>query len=241
MPAAKSSKRRSALPTRWIKGFAEVQAYQPALKLKFEVAPLEARQFVRSVPRGGGAKTPSWVTPIGRGLRLSQRESKDAVRVMGTDRLHLLEGLINDAKKLRVWSDDSAGTSAWEVVFNSGRFVLMISPEIWRGFSGEGQMLDRLAGRDWEARSRACRPSLRGRPAWMSMESRRSSLTRPQIDGALAMLGVRGLVGYDMTEGAYFHRELPFDVTAAVELQPRLKDARKLVAEKKGAHHAEGG
>jgi predicted nucleic acid-binding Zn finger protein len=40
-------------------------------------------------------------------------------------------------------------------------------------------------------------------------------------------------VGYDASEGAYFHRELPFDMEMIETLQPRLKDARALVAEKK--------
>src|SRR5207244_3983860 len=49
---------------------------------------------------------------------------------------------------------------------------------------------------------------------------------------ALAKLGARGLVGYDLAEGAYFHRELPFDLSQVERLQPRLIDARKLLAEK---------
>ena len=222
------------LPVRWLKGFTEVQAYQATLKLKFEISAAEARQFVRNIPRGGGAKIPSWVTPVGHGLRLSQRESKDAVRVIGTDRLRLLEGLINSAKQLRVWGDDVAGTSAWEIVCQSGRFVLMISPEVYRGFSGEGQMLQKLASRDWEA----ALPRVRAELCWQARVNvdeivRRSGLAREQVESALAVLGARGLVGFDMTEGAYFHRELPFDLEAVESLQPRLKDARHLVAENK--------
>lgn len=48
---------------------------------------------------------------------------------------------------------------------------------------------------------------------------------------ALARLGARGLVGYDLSEGAFFQRVLPFDLDGVEELQPRLKDARKLVAD----------
>ncbi|MBX9691463.1 MAG: SWIM zinc finger domain-containing protein, partial [Cyanobacteria bacterium] len=39
-------------------------------------------------------------------------------------------------------------------------------------------------------------------------------------------------VGYDLSEGKYFHRELPFDVEMVADLQPRLLKARKLVEEK---------
>jgi predicted nucleic acid-binding Zn finger protein len=220
------------LPTRWLKGFTEVQAYQAGLTMKLEVPAVEARQFVRSLPRGGGAKTPSWVTAIGRGLRLSQRESKDGVRVIGTERLRLLEHLILGCQSLRIWADADSGTSAWEAVFRSGRFLLMISPEVFRGFSGEGQILSQLATGNWEA----ALPRVRAELAWQARVDvgaivSRNGLSRPQVEAALAALGARGLVGYDVTEGAYFHRELPFDIEAVESLQPRLKDARKVVAE----------
>jgi hypothetical protein len=226
--------KKVSLPLRWLKGFTEVQAYQPALKLKFEVPASEARQFVRGLPRGTGPKTPSWVTAMGRGIRLSQRESKMAVRVNGIERLRLLENLVDAATSLRVWGDDDSGTSGWEAVFKSGRFLLMLSPELSRGFSGEGQMLQKLAGRDWEA----ALPRVRAELAWQARVDVdaivvRSGLSKAQVDGALAVLGARGLVGYDVTEQAYFHRELPFDLEAVESLQPRLKEARKLVAEGK--------
>jgi predicted nucleic acid-binding Zn finger protein len=41
--------------------------------------------------------------------------------------------------------------------------------------------------------------------------------------------GARGLVGFDLAEGAYFHRELPFDLDKVESLEPRLVDARKLI------------
>jgi hypothetical protein len=154
--------------------------------------------------------------------------------VAGTDRLQLLDPLLPLATGLRIWSDDGAGTSAWEVQFRSGRYVLMISPELSRGFSGEGQLLTRLAGKEWEA----ALPHARAALAWQARVdpdaiAGGAGLSRRQVDGALAVLGARGLVGYDAAEGAYFHRELPFDLETVEALQPRLKDARKLVAESK--------
>jgi hypothetical protein len=222
------------LPVRWIKAFAEVQAYQPGLQLKFEVSGDEARRFVQSLPRGVGPKTPSWVMPIGSGLRLSQRPSTDAVRVLGIERLRLLDHLVPRAKALRIWGDADVGTSAWELIFPSGRFTLMISPELSRGFSGEGQILAQLAGREWEW----ALPRVRAELAWQARVDvdavvRRSGLQRSEVQSALALLGTRGLVGYDLSEGAYFHREVPFDLEAVASLQPRLKGARKLLVDQK--------
>ena len=49
------------------------------------------------------------------------------------------------------------------------------------------------------------------------------------IEAGLAVLGARGLAGYDTSSGRYFHRVLPFDVDKVEQLQPRLKNARGLV------------
>src|SRR5260370_930248 len=59
-----------------------------------------------------------------------------------------------------------------------------------------------------------------------------SSLTPKQVEAALAVLGSRGLVGYDLARRAYFHRELPFDMEKVESLHPRLLDARTLVEAK---------
>src|SRR6185369_5301407 len=48
------------------------------------------------------------------------------------------------------------------------------------------------------------------------------------VGAALAELGSLGLVGYDLAEGVYFHRELPFDVSRIERLNPRLAGAREL-------------
>src|SRR5262249_37194827 len=60
------------------------------------------------------------------------------------------------------------------------------------------------------------------------------------VAAALAELGALGLVGYDLAEGAYFHRELPFDVSRIERLHPRLARARGLARAGAGAVDAEG-
>lgn len=219
------------LPIRWIKGFTEVQAYLPALKPRFTIPAVEAVRFLRSLPRSG--RQASWVTVLGRGLRLSQRETKDAVRVTGADRIRILEPMLIHARELRVWADESSAVSAWEVIFPTGRFSILISPELSRGFSGEGQMLQRLAGNE----SADALPAVKAALRWQARidpddVGARAGLTTMQVESALAMLGSRGLVGFDLARGAYFHRELPFDMDKVESLHPRLLDARKLVLEK---------
>jgi hypothetical protein len=222
------------LPLRWIKGFSEVQAYQPSLSIRHEVPAANARRFIQGLPRTGAPKQPTFVVATGSTLRSSQREKPGAVMLRGTHRIRILEPLLTKAKQLRVWADDSSETSAWEVEFDSGRFFLMLSPEVYRGFSGEGQVLETLAhGHGEEILAR-----VRAQLTWQTQidpaaVAGQLGVDATEINGALARLGSRGLAGYDVTAGRYFHRELPFDLSQVEALQPRLKGARKLLDEKK--------
>ena len=105
-----------------------------------------------------------------------------------------------------------------------------MSPETWRGFSGEGQALSDLAGAAREQALDQVRESL----AWDAVIdadrlARALNLDPDAVRAALAVLGSRGLVGYDLESGDYFHRELPFDLDLVEKLQPRLQNARKLI------------
>jgi hypothetical protein len=230
------------LPVRWIKGFSEVQAYQPGLKLQLEVPAAEARRFLRSLPSGTGPKRTSFVVQSGQSLRLTQVERSGAIPVQGMNRLRVLDPLFSCARSLRIWLDASSGVSGWEAVFATGRFLLVISPELYRGFSGEGQVLAQLASGKWQE----ALPYVQSRLAGLSQVASadlagKLGLPEDEVAAALAVLGSRGLAGFDATSGKYFHRELPFDLEQIESLQPRLKDARKLVAEGRVAVIAELG
>lgn len=218
------------LPIRWIKGFSEVQAYQPFLELKVEVDGTRARQFFRTLSRASTAKRPSFITQFGKTLKISPRETSGAVRVLGINRLMLIEPLLSTAGKLRIWFDENSGTSGWEIHSEAGRFFLMISPEVYRGFSGEGQLLKDLAIGNWEK----ALPYAEAGLSWQSKINindlaKKSCQDEESLKAALAVLGSRGLAGYDVSTGEYFHRVLPFDLEKVEELQPRLKGANKLL------------
>ena len=229
------------LPLRWIKGFSEVQAYQPALSLFTEVSAADALRFIRALPKTAKPKMPSFVTQVGRSIRLSQRSQPNAVQIHGTHRVKIIESLLPRAEKLRIWWDKETGTSAWEVCYKVGSFFLMISPEVFRGFSGEGQVLSSLAN----PASDEIIKNVRAQLTWQSEINipglaEQLNVSPAEIDSALAILGSRGLAGFDVTGGHYFHRELPFDLSQVEQMQPRLKNARKLVNEGKVTEEKQG-
>jgi hypothetical protein len=223
--------RKVALPVRWLKGFVEVQAYQARMVKRLEVDGTEAFRFLRTLPRSATAGA-CWVVPAGRGLRLSRVAARGGVRVAGIERLRILEDCARHANVLRIYADDHAHASGWELAFDEARFHLVLSPDVHRGFSGEGQVLTELALGRWEDVLRRVRASLQWEATVDATAlSRTSGLTHEAVRAALSALGSRGLVGYDLAAGEFFHRVLPFDITLVETLQPRLKDARKLVAE----------
>ncbi|MFL5245721.1 MAG: SWIM zinc finger family protein [Gemmataceae bacterium] len=221
------------LPVRWIKGFTEVQAYLPGLRPRFTLTAHEAMKFLRAMPRGGNPKQAWWLTALGRGLRLSPRAAKGTVRITGAERIRILESLLAHGSEVQVWADDNSDVSAWEVVFPTGRFTLLISPEVARGFSGEGQMLQQLASKVHDEALSHVRGALRWQAKVDTADvSSRSGLSPQQVEAALAVLGSRGLVGFDLARRAYFHRELPFDMEKVESLHPRLLEAREIVQDK---------
>jgi SWIM zinc finger len=242
------------LPPRWLRGFAETQAIMAGCDLRAELDRTEAVRFLRSLPAGSvttGANGASarvtsgrwrgaqWAVPTGSvprcSLRLSAGPLPGAVCLAGAHRLGALAPLLRYVSGLRAYGSAVTArsqpcASAWEVGLPGMRLVLALSPEPSRGFSGEGATLDALAAEedgdaDLVAALLAFEPRIE-----VGLLADRSGLAPQRVRRALTRLGTAGRVGYDLAEAAYFHRELPYDATLAERDNPRLRDARGLVA-----------
>lgn len=227
---ARVVEKKVKLPLRWIKGFSEAQAYLARLQVHAEVPAAAALPMLRALPRTPKPYHSGFVAVSAGGLRVSQRPAPGAVPVSGTHRLKAIAPLMPFARTLRIWCDPQSGASGWELVFEEGSFFLLLSPELNRSFSGEGQILDTLAAPPAEALV----AEVRARLAWQARVdaaalARELGLAPGAVTAALAVIGSRGLAGFDAAAGHYFHRELPFDLAAIDAMQPRLASARKLV------------
>ncbi|RCG23371.1 SWIM zinc finger family protein [Sphaerisporangium album] len=219
------------LPERWLRGFAEVQVIAAGMDLRAELPGMSAVRFLRALPKRATADL--WVSPAGRDLRIGDRPTAGSVCLSGVGRLATLLPLLRFAKSLKVYGPAEPGgavSSAWELELPGMRYTLALSPERWRGFSGEGAVLADLATEEAGADADVVGMLLNFEPeVEMGLLADRAGLSIARVRAALTQLGVAGRVGYDLAEAAHFHRELPYDREHVRNLNPRLSAARSLV------------
>lgn len=218
------------LPLRWLRSMVAVQSYQAAMRKVFEVGAIPALRFVRGLPRASTSKTPLWVVAGPQGLRTTAQNDGSGVRFTDSSRLRVLETLLPKARTLTLFADAQQQASAWCLDFGTMRLTLVLSAEVWRGFSGEGQALQSLVLADEGRPASAVRAQLHWQDTLRS-DALAADLQWPvaDVDRALQLLGASGLVGYDLVHGAHFHRVLPMDLAQLDDLNPRLADARALL------------
>ena len=230
---AEVTEKKVPLPERWLKGFAEVQLASASVVPVFEVGAGAAREFLRGLPSAGSRK-PVWVVPAGRGLRLTTRPTPEGVSLSGFDRLKALEPLLRFATSLTAYAgphDARGATGVWQLELEDARLVISLSPESSRGFSGEGHVLWDLADDDSADDADLVSALLSFEPRIdVTRLASETGLSVDRVLRALGRLGAAGRVGYDVGEGAYFHRELPYDSANVSRLNPRLRNAEGLVA-----------
>jgi hypothetical protein len=204
---------RVPLPERWLKGFAEVQLACAQMGLLAELQPPAAQAFLRGLPASW--RGPAWAVPAAKSLRFSVRGGRAAACAAGPDWLRVLQPLARFATGLRVYGPADTGgrpaASAWELTCRDTRAVVVLSPDVGRGFSGEGAVLASLA----DDRSEADAGMVAALLAWqpridLAALAAGTGLPPGRIVTALARLGAAGKVGYDLADGCYFHRELPY-------------------------------
>ena len=246
--------RKVPLPERWVRGFGEVQVISAGFSRRAVLPAVEAVRFLRALPRGGagsgsrggsrgGSGGAQWVVPAGRTLRLTSRAVPGAVCLPGPARLAALGRVLRFARALTVYGppgvdgeappgvDGEAVGSAWELELPGARLTLTLSPSPARGFSGEGAVLTALAAEGSEEDAEDVAGLLSWDPRIEVADlAECSGLPTARVRAALGRLGAAGRVGYDTAEAGYFHRELPFDARFMESANPRLRDARALLA-----------
>ncbi len=226
--------RKVPLPERWVKGFGDVQLAMAGMAPAFSMRRIAAQRFLRGLPRGKSDHL-EYVSMQGPQCRSSPRPGEGAVPLRGAHRLRVLEPLAAKAERLDVYLNPDLGSTAWVLQFGGQRLGLVLNAEPWRGFSGDGGLLGALA-EGAVSDSPALRAALRWSGRLDPMALAEGSGCSPETAAhALAQLASEGLLGFDLSDGSYFHRALPYRARGAGKVPRRLKAAEALAS---GGHVA---
>ena len=228
-PEASHMERKVELPDRWVRGFAEIPGLAAGMAHFASIKGPGIGQFLSTLPAAQPGRT-VFLLPTGRGLREVTTPKSTTMTLAGTGRLVAARRVARFATQLDIFKHGN-GASGWVFRLPGADFTLVLSPAPWRGFSGEGGILEALAAPGAEDAGAAVLEFLCWQPVISTgVLQTRTGLAAHRITQGLAHLGASGKVGFDLVEGAYFHRELPLDAERTVKDYPRLAAARRIAA-----------
>jgi SWIM zinc finger len=230
------------VPDRWLKGFCEVQIAEAMMAPVIELNEAAAKIAVRDLPMQKQGNHPFGVIFSPNGAHLANRPDNAIMTLVGPQRLASLRRVTAYIKSLRVFSSPSGSrrhmsnlggevlrSSAWVVTMDGARLTIVVSPELYRGFTGEGTVIETLASAD-ESIAASIAATLKGQAELPSHAlAKQLGVTRIAVIDGLRVLGASGRVGFDLDTECFYHRDLPFDRSALEEMQPRLHEAGDLV------------
>ncbi len=224
--------RKVTLPHRWIKGLTSVQLYLAQMQPVFTLTKPQAIQLFQSLPKGTVKADVFIVQRAGKFLFSPLQQGK-AVRIGGAHRLRLVEGLLPFIDGLTVYQSDDGQAAGFVLLMGSLQLVFAFSADAYRGFSGEGKALEHLTNDLPMELIYGVNSLLKANetfsPTLLSIEH---DIDFGATDALMAQLSSIGLLGFDLVNNAHFYRRLPFKTGRMLSLNPRLKNARKLVADK---------
>ncbi|SFW88977.1 SWIM zinc finger family protein [Chitinophaga sancti] len=230
---AKVVERKVPLPLKWIKGLTSVQIFLSAAEQVYSFNQLQAMQLFKSIP-AGQPKPDYYLVMRGNKPMFSPAKAANAICVGGIHRLKLLEPLLPLASELKVFAGPDMQSTTWQLYFGDVRFSFSLSRESWRGFSGEGAALESLVADvpdEWlDAMNKYSHANQEFNPALMAISE---NIHFEQVDQLTGRMAAMGLLGYDLDERQFFYRQLPFKQSRILQLNPRMKDAEKLLEEDK--------
>lgn len=226
---AKVVEKKVTLPTRWIKGLTSVQLYLADMTLKFELNKLQSIQLFQGLPKGN-VKGEFYIAKRAGKFMFATLASPDSVRIGGMQRLRLLEGVLPLVEKIMVYESSDRETCAMVCDFGKMQLLMAFSPDANRGFSGEGKALENMTQDvplEWVyGLNSLLKSNEMFSPTLISIEN---DIDFGTMDNLTAGLSSMGLLGYDLSANAHFYRRLPFKTERILSLNPRLKNAKKLI------------
>ncbi len=225
--------RKVPLPAKWIKGLGTVQVYLSESEKRHTFNKIQTQQLFRGMPKGV-VKSDYYLIVRGNKPIFSPVKSTDSVCIGGLHRLRLLEPLLPYIDGMQVFAHANMQSITWQLNMGNIRFSFSLSRECWRGFSGEGAVLDSLISDvpdEWiDTLDKYAYANQTFNPGRIALEE---NISFDKIENSTGRLAAMGLLGYDLNDGEFFYRRLPFKLSRIIGLNPRIKNAEKLIEDGK--------
>ncbi|CAN5635534.1 SWIM zinc finger domain-containing protein [soil metagenome] len=224
--------RKVTLPNRWIKGLTSVQHYLADMQPIFTLTKAQTLQLFQSLPKGS-IKADTFIVQRAGKFLFSPLQQGKTVRIGGAHRLRLMEGLLPFLDSLSIYQSADGQSAGFVLMLGAQQLVFAFSGDAYRGFSGEGKALEHLID-DLPLElvygfSNLLKANEAFNPTLLSIEH---DIDFGNMNTLTAQLSSIGLLGFDLVGNQHFYRRLPFKTQRILSLNPRLKNARKLVADK---------
>ncbi|WFB66919.1 SWIM zinc finger family protein [Chryseobacterium sp. WX] len=230
---SKIIERKVPLPAKWIKGLGTVQVYLSESEKRHTFNKIQTQQLFRGMPKGV-VKSDYYLIVRGNKPVFSPVKSADYVCIGGLHRLRLLEPLLPYIDGLQVFAHANMQSTTWQLNMGNIRLSFSLSRECWRGFSGEGAVLDSLISDvpdEWiDALDKYAYANQSFNPGRLALEE---NIRFDNVKNSTGRLAAMGLLGYDLNDREFFYRRLPFKLSRIIGLNPRIKNAEKLIEDGK--------
>ncbi|WLF83742.1 SWIM zinc finger family protein [Moraxella sp. ZY210820] len=218
------------LPDRWIKGLTSVQVYLSEMDEIFRLNKLQVMQFFASLPKS--KNTNMYLLMRANRVMFTPIYSANSIKIGGIERLRLLEMLLPYIEEMVFFQNEQSESMAVQLYMNNMRFTFALSPENNRGFSGEGNILEKMTAELPTEYIYAFNHLLKSNetfnPTLLSIEHQ---IDFNSTESLTATLSAMGLLGFDLYQRQYYYRRLPFKMEKILSLNPRLKNAKKLISD----------
>ena len=173
-------------------------------------------------------KNDYYLVKRGVGYTFAPTATTGAIKIGGVHRLNLLQGLLLLADSLYVYRSSSEQSVAFVLHFKGVEMLFLLSDNVYRGFSGEGKYLENMIEEvpmEWLVGiNNFFKTNEVFSPAMVAIENDVNMGTMTTLQASLSSIG---LLGYNLTDGNYFYRRLPFKPQRLISLNPRLQNAKK--------------
>lgn len=226
--------KKVSLPTRWIKGMTTVQLLAAEMKKVATLNKMQIQLLFRTLPNKS-TKEDYFLSLRGNRPSISPLRTPKSICIGAIHRLKLADSIVNLATSLDIYTLESENATAFQFNMKDMRFTLMLSRSFWRGFSGEGSSLENLLEEIPEEWIRELDNYAKINVEFSLKDKLLKDLSETDFKNTATRLSSMGLLGYDLEEQIYYYRKLPFKLNRIESLNPRYKNALKII--KKGDYN----